>query len=78
MTCKRLDARIPADRAQIAEDHGWAVAWRMAVACFEQAIEGCTHGDARHPSHRLQKELANARFELSWLTDPRNAERIAA
>lgn len=78
MTCTRLDPRIPADRELIAADHGWAVAWRMTIACLEQDVEGCTHGNGRHPRHRLQKELANARFELSWLTDPRNAERIAA
>jgi hypothetical protein len=68
MTAIRLDPRIPCERAMIAEDFGWPKAWELTIRAFENDIQTCTHGDARHPSHRLQKELSKAKFELSWLT----------
>lgn len=68
MTCIRLNPRVPRDRAAIAEDFGWKKAWELTIAAFEKDVQTCTHGDPRHPNHRLQKELFNARFELSWLT----------
>ncbi len=67
MTCEHLNPRIPSDRAKIAEDYGWERAWEITIKAFEADMHTCTHGNPRHPSHRLQKELANARFELSWL-----------
>lgn len=66
MTAIRLDPRIPRDRAMIAEDFGWKKAWELTIAAFEKDVQTCTHGNPKHPSHRLQKELAYARFELRW------------
>lgn len=68
MTAIRLDPRIPRDRALIAADHGWKTAWELTINAFEKEVQTCTHGHPLDPRHRLQKELFNARFELSWLT----------
>ena len=65
-TKSRLDPRVPADRMELALAFGWEAAWNAAIRCYEHDIATCTHGDARHPSHRLQKLLNAARFELLW------------
>lgn len=66
MTTQRLDLRNAEHREELAQAFGWPAVWERLIKRIERDIETCTHGDARHPSHRLQKELSNARFQLRW------------
>ena len=64
---QRLNLRNANDRKELALAFGWRTVWERLIQKIEAEIATCTHGDARHPSHHLQKELRRARLELAWL-----------
>ena len=72
MTVEKLNLRNAEHREELARAFGWPTVWERLIKQIEREIETCTHGNPKHPSHRLQKELFNARFELRWLSHPNN------
>lgn len=59
-------------RRELAAAFGWHAAWRACIAALENQVATCGTRWATHPSHALQKQLAQARFELKWLDHPKN------
>lgn len=72
MKTEKLSLYYAPHRKELAAVFGWRTVLERWIARIEKDIAACTHGDARHPSHRLQKALHEAKLELIWLDHPNN------
>jgi hypothetical protein len=66
------DPRIGADFRELAAAFGSHSAWNARIKAIESEIATSVTRWVLDPQHRLQKELATARFELAWLDHPNN------
>ena len=69
-----LDPRIGADFRELVAAFGMHKAYSARIKAIENDIAASANRWVRDPQHRLQKELAAARFELAWLDHPNNVD----
>jgi hypothetical protein len=71
---QNVDPRTGRGLRELTEAYGAHKAWSARIAALENdiATHATFNGWVHDSRHALQKQLANARFELAWLTHPQN------
>jgi hypothetical protein len=70
-----LDPRSSSGFCELVSAFGLRSAWSARIKAIENEIAASVTRWVLDPQHRLQKELATARFERAWLDHPNNNAR---